>query len=199
VNTVLYQPYDGSDGLQSRGDEIVAWSAGAEVARAPLSREKDIQVLLSDFDAVDLFPDLQFTVSPEEIVADLELDLKRLVGGVLLGEATFLDSRLADNSFYWEAEYSRGEEFLLPAPPGSRPWADAEEMGYGWKIFLPETVLDAVDSVFHQRIGLAIEAFLYALASRQEIPIPYLRRVSNIFSASNPAWKHNIPHILRMP
>lgn len=198
MSTVLYRPYDGSDGLQSRGAELVAWSGGEEVGRASLAEEEDIQFLLSDFRVADLFPDLQFTLVPEEIVADLELDLDRLVGGVLLGEGRFLDSDFADRIFYWEAEYSRGKEFLLPAPDGTRPWAAEEERGYGWNIFLPDSVWSDVDFVFRQRLSLAIEAFLYALASRQEIPIPYLRRVSNVFSAENPAWRHNIPRVIRM-
>lgn len=197
MTSVLYQPYDGADGLQSKGDELVAWSGGTEVGRSPLDQSEDIQGLLRDFRAVDIFPGLQFTLVPEEIVADIELDLKSLAGGILLGEAAFLDSRFQGSGFYWEAEYARGEAFLQRSPEGTRPWAAEEEVGYGWNIFLPEDIYEDLDFVFRQRIALAIEAFLYALASRQEIPIPYLRRVTNIFSASDPAWRQGVPRILK--
>lgn len=196
MSSVLYQPYDGSDGLQSQGSELLAWKEGQNVGSAPLPQDEDMQMLLWNFRAVDLLPDIDFTLVPEKITADLELDLVRIYEGTLLGSGALQGGLFDGSEFQWRAEYGQEDTFMEEGPRHMRPWAGEEELGFGWRIYLPEKLYEDSDFAFRQRIGLSIEAFLYALASHREIPIPYLRRIDNVFSSKKPVWRTGPPRIL---
>ena len=196
MSSVLYQPYDGSDGLQSQGGELLAWREGERVGASPLPSDEDMQMLLWNFRVLDLLPDLDFTLVPEKITADLELDLVRIYEGTLLGAGSLQGGSLDGSEFQWRAEYGQEDTFMEEGSFQMRPWAEEEELGFGWRIYLPQKLYEDSDFAFRQRIGLSVESFLYALASRREIPIPYLRRVDNVFSSSKPVWRTGPPRIL---
>lgn len=194
--TVVYQPFDGSDGLQSQENQLLAWSEGEEVARGGLSRDEDMQSLLWSFRAADLLPEINFSLTPREVVSDLELDLTKIYEGTLIGSGDFVDGDLEGMSFRWRAQYVQEDIFTFSSPPGTRPWEQEEERGFGWQIFLPTRMYEEHDFVLLQRVGLGIESFLYALASRRDIAVPYRCRIRNSFSATNPAWRVGPPQII---
>jgi hypothetical protein len=189
--TVIYQPFDGNDGLQVIDDQLIAWREGQEVARTEISTDEDLPRLLLDFRVPELMSELEFTLVPEARQIDLEIDMKYQIGSALTGTITY-----DGVSGPWEARCVKGADFIeAELPEGARPWARDEEPGVGWEITLPPEFSRSPDTVLAQRVALAIEAFLYALTDGREISLPYLRRVSNVFSASAPTWRDPVPMV----
>lgn len=189
--TVIYKPYDGSDGLQVINGKLIAWRDGNEAGSAPVSADEDLPRLLLDFRVPELLPELEFTMGPEALTIDLELDIRFEVEGMIIGSLTYDGERVP-----WEARCQKGEEFLRrDLPAEARPWAANDNPGEGWSISLPGDFCRSPDTVLCQRVALAIEAFLYRLAGGDEVPLPYLVRVSNVFSADRPTWAAPLPRV----
>lgn len=186
---VPYKAYDGNEGLQVKDNTLFAWVDSKRVAEAPLKDNEDLETLLLTYRVPTLLPELEFSLSGKEEEIDLELEINFQLGKSLFGTASF-----QDDVGFWEAERV-GSETLARGnvPKGQRPWAKEEDKGFGWEITLPKLLSDNPDPVIRKRAALAIEAMIYFIAAGRRIPLPYGRRISNVFSAENPMWPDNIP------
>lgn len=179
---------DGENGLRLVDGRLEAWADGKLVASAPA--EGPLAELMATYRVQEVLPEVGFAYG-EPRTLDVELTVDFSLGSVAFGAITVNGEREL-----WEAERTGSHLFVERGlvPEGARPWADAEPMpGRGWKITLPPFAQLDPDPVLRRRIALAIEAFLYALAERKEIQVPYKRRISTVFSAEDPMWAANVP------
>jgi hypothetical protein len=190
---VSYKAYDGSNGLQVKDDTLYAWVDGKKVGEVALDKSEDLETLLLTYKVPALLPDLQFSLSGKEEEIDIELEINFQLGKSLFGTASFQDA-----VGFWEAERV-GSETLARGhvPDGERPWVEEEENGFGWEITLPRLLMENPDPVIRKRAALSIEAMIYFIAAGRRIPLPYGRRISNVFSAKEPMWPDNIPLVSR--
>ena len=191
MRPIPYRPLDpeGQSGLEVSAGELRAWRDGRVVASARVGEAEKLEALLSGYRAVELLRGCEFSLSGRRVELDLTLT-------VLFGEQKRVHGAVEGGGMrgWWEAARRGDNAFLLQErlPEGARPWARGEERGYGWVIGLPAFLYET-DRVLRQRAGLAVEAFLYALAKGREISIPYRRRITNVFSAESPTWDVPLP------
>ena len=191
AETVIYKPYDGSDGLQVVDEKLRAWKEGEVVSETPVPADEDLPRLLLDFRAPELLPDVEFTMVPEAQSLDIQIDVEMEIDRVVIGTL-----RIDGEMVPWEARCDKGSDFLrTDFPAEARPWTAEDEPGTGWTISLTSEFSRSPDTVLCQRIALAIEAVLYGIAAGREIPIPYSCRISNVFSAGNPTWSAPLPRV----
>jgi len=191
ASPVPYRPAEAPErsGLELSAGELRAWRDGELVAQAQVGEDLELAQLLDGYRAVSLLPGCEFSLDGSRRELDVTISLlynemRRVTGAVESGGMRG----------WWEAMRLGDNAFLLQErlPRNARPWARDEERGYGWEIGLPGFLYET-DRVLRQRAGLAIEAFLYALKSGREISVPYRRRITNVFSASEPTWDEPLP------
>lgn len=197
MSVVLYHPYDGADGLQVLEGNLRAWAEGDIVGETKLPESEDLPSLLARYRVPALLPDLRFAFEGQEITIDLSLEAEIFVDKSLTGIATWQGSR-QEYRESWMVDRIQSKRFLEnDVPEGQRPWAEGDTPGWGWRVVPPPTMSFYGDPVLEKRTALAIESFVYSLAEGREMAMPYRRRFTNIFSASEPMWRDDVPFIAR--
>lgn len=197
MSVVLYHPYDGSDGIQVLEGNLRAWREGQVVGETKLSEDEDLPSLLAAYRVPSLLPDLQFAFEAQEVTIDMALEAEIFVDKSLTGTASWQGSR-QEYSEPWMVDRIQSARFTQnDVPEGARPWADGDTPGWGWRIVVPSTMAFYGDPVLEKRTALAIESFVYSLAEGREMTMPYRRRFNNVFSASAPMWRDDVPFIAR--
>lgn len=177
-----------SSGLELKRGVLSAYLEGDLQASAAVS-DSSLDQILASYRVQEIFPELRFSGDGTQREIELTLEISFSLGSSIYGAALNGAEREL-----WNAQHVGSNDFLDPnVPAGQRPWASAEKPGYGWKIELPSSLRHDSDPVVRQRAALVIESLISALARDEQVPMPYRRRFTNVFSAEHPTWTAAVP------
>jgi len=191
---ISYQVFDGQNGLSLEEGTLSAYRNGQKVAEVSVPSSFKLSELILDYQVLALLPELDFCYTePEQF--EIEVTTNPLS---LPGEVSGLMT-INGESQLWVAYYKKHPDFLRQdeVPPGQRPWAESHP-GEGWLFMLPATWQTHPDHLVPRRLALCLESYLDDINAGRNIPLPYRRRFDNVFSASSPAWRVNLPHIISL-
>jgi hypothetical protein len=191
---VLYQIFDGQNGLGLEEQVLTAYINGEVKGTVDVAPDEELNQLLLDYKVLNLLPGLNFChTKPQSFNLEITVDPFALPGEVT-GKVVINGDRQL-----WIAQYQRHPDFLLAdqVPKGQRPWAD-NHPSEGWILLLPASWQTHPDILVPRRLALALECYLDDFAAGRDMPTPYLRQFTNVFSATSPAWRVNLPHIVSL-
>lgn len=192
---ISYRVFDGRDGLDIRGNELVAFFAGQPVHAVEISAAADLDLLLRTYTVPKLMPDLTFCYSRHqvfEVLIDfLDSDpVRQEVQGSIVFEG---------KRYGWSAKMrvhpDFAEEDLIPEEQRSWMRRSDVEKSRGLEFYLPSVVRDHNDPVVTKRCALALAGFVGALRDGYELNLPQVRQFDNLFSSEFPMWAANLPRV----